>query len=158
MFRRSALALGALLGAFHVWLLGHQAWTGQLSDPGTIGRWVLGAALIGGLVALRRRGLPLLFGRQAVAMWLLAAVLHGPALANDFDGFATPVSTEAVATVAQAAATIAAVGLTLLAVAGLLGAVAAPLAGLALAEGSRVAPASPVGWSLRFLPRPPPLA
>ena len=35
----------------------------------------------------------------AVAIWLLAAVLHGPALANDLDGFATPSMPEAVATV-----------------------------------------------------------
>lgn len=157
MFRRSALVLGALLGAFHLWLLGHQAWTGQLSDPATIGRWVLAAALIAGLAGLRRRGLPMLFGRQAVAMWLLAALLHGPALANDHDGFATPAVPEAVATVAQAAAAIAALGLALLALGTLAGALAVPASALVVAAVPRVGAASPVGWSLSFLPRPPPL-
>lgn len=158
MFRRSALVLGALLGAFHVWLLGHQAWTGQLSDPGTIGRWVLAAALAGGLAALRRRGLPIVFGRQAVAMWLLAALLHGPALVNDYDGFATPAMPEAVATVAQAAAAIAALGLALLALAGFFTAFRSPLQGLALATVPVAAPTSAAGRSVSFLPRPPPLA
>lgn len=157
MFRRSALALGALLGAFHLWLLGHQAWTGQLSDPGTVGRWMLAAALIAGLAALRRRGLPVLFGRQAVAMWLLAALLHGPALANDFDGFATPAMPEAVATVAQAAAAIAALGLALLALAGFAAAWRPSVPALALAAVPVADRTSAAGGSLCFLPRPPPL-
>ena len=114
MLRRSVVGLGALLGGFHLWLLGNQAWSGQLSEPDVILRWLIALALGAGLVAIKRRG-GSLFGRQAVAMWVLAAVLHGPALGNHADGFATPALPEAVATVAQAAAAITAVGLALLA-------------------------------------------
>ncbi|MGD9905947.1 MAG: hypothetical protein AB7U83_20950, partial [Vicinamibacterales bacterium] len=83
MLRRSALAAGALVGLFHVWLLGNQLWTGQLAQFDVVLRWVVAAALVAGLVVLRRRGLSVIFGREAVAVWLLAALLHGPALAND---------------------------------------------------------------------------
>ena len=109
MLRRSVVGLGALLGGFHLWLLGNQAWSGQLTEPDVILRWLIALALGAGLVAVKRRG-GSLFGRQAVAMWVLAAVLHGPALGNDVDGFATPALPEVVATVAQAAARWALVG------------------------------------------------
>jgi len=155
MFRRSALGLGALLGGFHLWLLGNQAWSGQLAEPDVVVRWLLALALGAGLVAIKRRGGPL-FGRQAVAMWVLAAVLHGPALGNDADGFATPALPEAVATVAQAAAAISAVGLALLAFFALTVLAAHTNTGVVLPA----APASAgVLSALRtsgFLPRPPP--
>ncbi len=157
MIRRSALGLGALLGAFHVWLLGQQAWSGQLAEPDLILRWLAALALAGGLVALKRRGTPL-FGRQAVAMWVLAALLHGPALANHDDGFATPALPEAVATVAQAAAALSAVGLALLAFFALTcwpvpAVQSAWLAARPLAVSPFAARRMP-----GFLPRPPPLA
>ncbi|MGE0126379.1 MAG: hypothetical protein AB7U25_25905 [Vicinamibacterales bacterium] len=156
MLRRSALAAGALVGLFHVWLLGNQLWTGQLAQFDVVLRWVVAAALVAGLVVLRRRGLSVIFGREAVAVWLLAALLHGPALANDLDGFATPALPEAVATIAVT--------------------VLGPVLGLALLllgawAGSRDlwrnigrigAPVRATGpaaaaHSVRFLPRPPPL-
>ena len=100
MLRRSALAAGALLAAFHVWLLANQVWTGHLAEPDVLLRWLVAGALVGGLAMLGRRGHAVVFGRQAVAVWLLAALLHGPALANDLDGFATPSLPEAAATLA----------------------------------------------------------
>jgi hypothetical protein len=155
MLRRSVVGLGALLGGFHLWLLGNQAWSGQLTEPDVILRWLIALALGAGLVAIKRRG-GSLFGRQAVAMWVLAAVLHGPALGNDVDGFATPALPEVVATVAQAAAAISAVGLALLALFALT--LRSAPAGSAL-----LLPAAPVSTgvlsALRtsgFLPRPPP--
>ena len=114
MLRRSVFGCGALLGGFHLWLLGSQAWSGQLSEPDVVLRWIAAVALTGGLVALTRRG-ETLFGRKAVAVWLLAALLHGPALASDLDGFATPSLPEAVALVGQVVASVSAVALALLA-------------------------------------------
>lgn len=157
MFRRSVLGVGALLGGFHVWLLGHQAWSGQLSEPDVILRWIAALALAGGLVALRQRGASL-FGRQAVAIWVLAALLHGPALGNDHDGFATPALPEAVATVAQAAAAISAVGLALLALFALATWPAFPVWALIHAASPVAARSHAARHSLGFLPRPPPLA
>jgi len=158
MLRRSAIAAGALLGAFHVWLLGNQAWTGQLAEPDVVLRWLAGAVLVCGLAALRRRGAPVLFGRQAVAIWVLAALLHGPALANDLDGLATPSLPEAVTTVVQLAALLSVPGLALV----LLAALGAWRAvARAITPGGacvRLARTLETDAGLGFLPRPPPVA
>lgn len=156
MLRRSALVAGALLGLFHVWLLGNQLWTGQLAQFDVVLRWLVAAALVAGLVALRRRGLPMVFGRQAVAMWLLAALLHGPALGNDLDGFATPALPEAVATIAVTMVGPV-LGLALL----LLGAGAGSrdvwrIAGR-IAPQIRATGPFAAAHTVSFLPRPPPL-
>jgi hypothetical protein len=77
----SLLALsGTLLAAFHLWLLGRQAWTGQLEYGASL-RWLLAFGLVGGLCLLHKHGVSLR-GRRATALWILAAVLHGPALAD----------------------------------------------------------------------------
>lgn len=156
MFRWPAVGAGALLGAFHLWVLGNQAWTGQLTDPDVGLRWLAAAGIVVGLMALRRRGVPLLFSRHAVAMWVLATLLHGPALANGFDGLATPSLPEAVATVGQVAASISALALALLALFTLRLGHASPLAGLRLAIADRPARALEAGTGLDHLPRPPP--
>ena len=57
MFRWLAVGAGALLGAFHLWVLGNQAWTGQLTNPDVGLRWLAAAGIGIGLVALRRRGM-----------------------------------------------------------------------------------------------------
>jgi hypothetical protein len=157
MFRRSALGFGALLGGFHLWLLGNQAWSGQLSEPDVVLRWTAALALACGLVALNRRG-ESLRSRKAVAIWVLAALLHGPALGNDLDGFATPSLPEAVATVGQVVASVSALALALLTLfiirpwrtagrrACLLAALAFPVRLL------------DAGSGLGLLPRPPPLS
>lgn len=155
VFRRSVLGLSALLGGFHLWLLGHQAWSGQLAEPDVVLRWIAALALGGGLVALTRRGASL-FGRQAVAIWVLAALLHGPALGNDADGFATPALPAAVATVAQAIAGVSAVGLALLALFALTGCSAPSVVGLALTSASGHVPALSALRTPGLLPRPPP--
>lgn len=155
MFRRSVLGVGALVGGFHLWLLGQQAWSGQLAEPDVIVRWLAALALAGGLLTLKRRGHSL-FGRRAVAMWVLAALLHGPAFGNDHDGFATPALPEVVVTVAQAAAAIAAVGLALLALFALTLWSAPVAAGLVLAASPlHAGPAAALRTPGR-LPRPPP--
>jgi len=154
MFRRSVLGFGALLGVFHLWLLGNQAWSGQLAEPDVILRWAAALALAGGIVALRRRGESLV-GRKAVVIWLLATLLHGPALSNDLDGFATPSLPEAVATLGQVAASVSALTLTLLVLA-----TRRPWRPAARRVGAvAVTPrlfALEAGAGLGFLPRPPP--
>jgi hypothetical protein len=117
MLRRGAVATGALLGAFHLWLLGSQLWRGQLAEPEVVVRWLLAAALLAGWIAWRRRSQRRLDGRRAVVVWLLAALLHGPALADDLDGFATPSLPAAAATLTQSALSLSALGLALLALA-----------------------------------------
>lgn len=156
VIRRSALAIGALLGAYHVWLLGHQATSGQLSDPATVLRWLVAAVLVSGLAWLWRRGESML-GRPAVAVWVLAALLHGPALANDLSG-ATPALPEAVATVAQAAATVAAAGLLLLALVTIAAGLPVPAMAAFAAAPAMAASSRQRARQLRFLPRPPPQA
>lgn len=81
MLRALAACAGVILAGFHVWLLGQQAWTGQLEYTASL-RWLLAFGLVAALVALRRQGAPV-WGRRATALWVLAAVLHGPALADE---------------------------------------------------------------------------
>lgn len=157
MFRRSVLGLGALLGGFHLWLLGNQAWSGQLSEPDVVLRWTAALALAGGLVALRRRGQSLL-GRKAIAIWVLAALLHGPALGNDLDGFATPSLPEAVAMVGRLVVSVSALALALLTLFAI-----RPWRSAGLRARLLAAVAFPVcvldaGSGLGLLPRPPPLS
>ena len=155
MFRRSVFGFGALLGGFHLWLLGNQAWNGQLSEPDLILRWAAALALAAGLVTLSRRG-ESLYGRTAVAMWVLAALLHGPALGHDLDGFATPSLPEAVAALGQVVASVSVLALTLLVLASrrphrsFLRRIA-PV--VLTPSGARLLDA---GSGLGFLPRPPP--
>jgi hypothetical protein len=157
MLRRCALAAGALLAGFHAWLLATQVWSGHVAQPDVLLRWLAAAALVAGLTALGRRGVPVLVSRQAIAVWLLAALLHGPALANDLDGFATPSLPEAAVALTQSALAVSAVGLALLAL--WLRATSPRLAPGAVAAVVARVPARPRSASagLGFLPRPPPL-
>lgn len=156
VIRRAALAAVALLGTYHVWLFGHQAASGQLADPATGLRWLVALALVGGLVTLRRRG-ESMRGRPAVAVWVLAALLHGPAIVDGVDG-AAPALPEAVVTAAYAAATVAALGLALLLwLRHAIWALGAS-AGVLVPVDGRLLPALAAPRRVRFLPRPPPLA
>lgn len=92
MVRRTLVTAGALLVGFHAWLLVSQAWAGELADPGLLVRWGVAGGLVWALSRLRRRGHSLVRGRRAVTIWLLAALLHGPALA---DRLSSPASVDA---------------------------------------------------------------
>jgi hypothetical protein len=139
VLRKIVSGLGALLALFHIWLFAGQIWSGRLADPGLLFRWLLAAGLIAALVSLRRQGAPLLFGRRAISVWLLAALLHGPALAARLDDGFAPMVPEVVATIGQIASAV--VGLTLV------------IAVLAAAAATVVAPSTYLlGLSLR-LPR-----
>lgn len=157
MLRRCALAAGALLAAFHVWLLAVQVWSGYAAQPDVLLRWLVAGALVAGLVSIGRRGQPVVFGREAVAVWLLAALLHGPALANDLDGFATPSMPEAAVGLAQSASTLAALGLVLLTL-WIRQTRPGPIPRVvAFAPFPLTPPALVAASGLGFLPRPPPL-
>ena len=111
MIRRIVLGAGALLVLFHAWLLAGQAWDGRLADPALILRWAAAALIFAALIALRRAGASMFRGRKAVAIWLLAALLHGPAAARHLDGIGEPALPEFVATLTLAVASGAALGL-----------------------------------------------
>ena len=83
MIRTSLAIAGAALVGFHGWLFAVQVAAGRLEDPWLVFRWIAAAALIVALVALRRDDEPI-WGRKSIAIWALAAVLHGPAIASDF--------------------------------------------------------------------------
>ena len=156
MLRRCALAAGALLAAFHVWLLAAQVWSGYAAQPDVLLRWLVAGALVAGLVSIGRRGQPVVFGRPAVAVWLLAALLHGPALANDLDGFATPSMPEAAVSLAQSASTLAALGLVFSRCGSARRGLAPRFASSPLRP-ARLSPALVAASGPGFLPRPPPL-
>ena len=124
-------------------------------EPDVVLRWLAAGALVGGLTLLTRRGESLL-GRRAVAMWVLAALLHGPALASDLAAIDTPSLPEAVATVSQIVASVSALVLALLAL------VAIRTWRQSVRGADLVAVASypsrllHAGSGLGFLPRPPP--
>jgi len=119
--RTTAVVAGGVLVAFHGWLFAAQVAAGRLEDPWLIFRWVAGAGLVAALTAIRRRGRSL-WSRQGIAVWVLAALLHGPAVATDFsasiDSLALP---ETVATsVLQQLVSFSALAITLWMLAGLL--------------------------------------
>ena len=77
------LVWGAL-GVFHLWLLAQQVWSGRFDYAESV-RWMLALGLAGAIIALRRRGGSLFRDRRATAIWVLVALLHGPALATRAD-------------------------------------------------------------------------
>jgi hypothetical protein len=156
LINRTLALAGGALAVFHGWLFVSQAAAGRLVDPWVIFRWLAAATLIVALVALHRRG-HLLFGRKGIAIWLLTALLHGPAIADNesFNTFALP---EAAATSVFQLMSSAGLALSLWMLAALLAArriSARPRYALVsvIVSSARVAP----GHGTRFSPRPPPL-
>jgi hypothetical protein len=114
MVRKTLASAGILLAAFHVWLFIGQMWTGELADVSLVARWALAGGLVWGLVGLRRQGASILWGRKAVALWLLAALLHGPAVAERAGMLDAPAVPEVVATVVATTLAVVGVGLAIL--------------------------------------------
>lgn len=81
MIRRLVSGTGTLVVLFHGWLLATQLWDGQLADPRLLCQWLVACGLVMGLSALQRSGASAL-SRRGIALWLLAALLHGPAVAT----------------------------------------------------------------------------
>ena len=117
VLRVSSVVAGAVLVAFHGWLFAGQIADGRLADPWLLFRWIAAAGLIAALAAVRVRT-GSIWGRQGIAIWVLAAILHGPAVvansSNAFDALALPET--AVTSVLQLiASATAGLGLSLLA-------------------------------------------
>jgi hypothetical protein len=157
MLRSAALIAGAVLTAFHAWLFGSQAWAGRLMEMDIAVRWAAALALLVGLWMLRQGVATASTRRRSVALWVLAALLHGPALADDRDGFVSPALPVAAVTVAQAAAAITTLAATLLFLLRHTAWTLAASAGFLVSFDGRVLPARASARRLRFLPRPPPL-
>jgi len=119
--RTTAVVGGAMLVAFHGWLFAAQVAAGRLEDPWLILRWTLAAGLVAALAALRRSGASV-WSRQGIAVWVLAALLHGPAVATDFsDSFNSLAPPETVAaSLLQQLVSVSALAITLWMLAGLL--------------------------------------
>ena len=153
MLRKLVGASAALLVLFHAWLFGAQLLDGRLADAGLVARWAAAGLLLAALVRLRRQGVSLVWGRRATAVWLLAALLHGPATLDRLTSLQLPVP-DAVAALVELGSLLIATGL----VAGALRRrFAAPVS-----PGPRLAPAiSEFAACLAasrapFAPRPPP--
>ncbi len=155
MIRRSLTLAGAVLTAFHVWLFAGQVWSGAIADPGLVFRWLVAAGLIGGLVLLRRQGESLLFSRKAIALWVLAALLHGPALANRLESPSTPAVPEVIVTLTQTLTLVGLTGLGFLLAARLR---RRPTFSRVAVVTATVLPVVVPDTGVRFLPRPPPIA
>ena len=113
MVRRVLGTAAALLAAFHLWLFAGQLWSGELGDLALVSRWIIAGGLTAALINLHRRGFSLVRGRHAIAVWLLAALLHGPALARNLD-LVPPSMPEVVSTIVQTIAGIGTIGTLLL--------------------------------------------
>jgi hypothetical protein len=74
----TSLRLGvvALLLVFHAVLFWTHLIGGRLFEPAVALRWGIGFVLLGLLVGLRRIGVPLFWGRRALVVWVLVALLH----------------------------------------------------------------------------------
>ena len=73
------LAFAALV-VFHAWLLWTHLAQGKAFEPQTAMRWFVAVLVLAGFRYLSRRGLPLVFGRRAVVLWLLVVLIHGTAV------------------------------------------------------------------------------
>lgn len=121
MARTTAAVAGAALVAFHGWLFASQLAAGSLADPWLVVRWSIAAGLIAALVSIRRSG-GSIWRRQGIAVWVLAALLHGPAVAADLGAVNPMALPETVATsVLQQMVSVSALAITLWMLAGLLG-------------------------------------
>ena len=74
----SALGLVAVasLVLLHLSILWVRITQGRLGEPAVALRWAAAAVLLVALLALRRRGVPLLWGRRALVFWMLVLLLH----------------------------------------------------------------------------------
>jgi hypothetical protein len=140
MVRKVLTAAGALVAGFHVWLFISQLGDGRLADISVLVRWGVAAGLGVALCYLRRQNIPLFWGRKAVAVWLLAAVLHGPSLTDRLAAVDTSASADVLAVMLQV--TAGAAWLTL----------------LVLATVTLRRRASAAGTWLRLVPLPAPLS
>jgi hypothetical protein len=112
LLRWTARTAGAALVGFHVWLLATQWAAGRLvNDPALLFRWAAALVLAAALIWLGREGNSL-FNRRTVVIWLLAALLHAPAVASQTGDLQTLPETAATL-VLQAAITAGLLGVSI---------------------------------------------
>ena len=151
-----AASAGALLVGFHGWVLASQFASGRLVEPWLIFRWIVAAGLVAGLIHVRRRGQSLL-GHKAIAIWVLAALLHAPAVVEKFGPVDITGVPEVVVTVVARTATLGVLTIGLWILAGLIaGATRKPRLAASPVVTRRLHAAPDPGCSSRFSPRPPP--
>jgi hypothetical protein len=151
-----AASAGALLVGFHGWVLASQFASGRLVEPWLILRWIVAAGLVAGLVYVRRRGESLV-GRKAVAIWVLAALLHAPAVAAKFGPVDIPAVPEVVMTIVVRTATLGVLTIGLWILAGLVAGIRRKPRLIAIPiVARRIQNAPDPGCATRFSPRPPP--
>ncbi len=91
--RPLAAVTALLIAGFHAGLLGRRLFGAEL-DAAVLARWGGALLLLAVALWLRRRGVSLLWGRQALVLWLLVLLLHAggaPDSAQTAAGFVIPV-------------------------------------------------------------------
>ena len=145
-----------LLAGFHAWLFGDHLIAGSVFDPLVALRWAAGGLLLFAFLWLRRRGVSLVWGRRAIVLWLLVAVLHAHAAWTPADAASAAPAREAAVLALQAVSVAAVVaGLALMSALARVRALVPPVTRLA----ALVSPATPLAWVLALCilgPRPPP--
>jgi len=158
VFRWMTRALAALLLGSHAWLLATQWQAGRLTEPALLLRWAAAIAIAVSLRAMYRSGVSP-FSRKSMVIWLLAALLHGPAIASRTGaGVELNALPEAAMTLAlQTAAVAGTLTLTVLLVAAVIyrRALAAPRAWAFIADLGVLTPLAD-GFSAVVSARPPP--
>ena len=146
---------GAVLVAFHGWLLAAQLAAGRFEDPWLVFRWTVAAGLLATLAAIRSSG-DSVWSRRGTAVLVLSALLHGPAVATDFSDANLLAPPEAATSLLQLVS-VTALAVTLWMLAGVLARRDRRVcldAGL-VAAASRAVPVGD-GFSPRYFSRPPP--
>jgi hypothetical protein len=147
------------LVAFHVWLLRAHLVSGQFLEPAVAARWIGAVLILVAFCALHRRGVPLLWGRRAIVLWLLVILLHvsasRPSSIQIRDALALPAAAATTALPTGLLPLLTGLGLALLAArrrreAGALGAIRAAPAGIAPVPSTRT------GAVVELSSRPPP--
>ena len=119
--RTAAAVSGATLFAFHGCLFAAQAAQGRLEDPWLALRWLIAAAVVAVLAAIRHAG-GSIWNRQGLAVWVVAALLHGPAVTTDFGNSINLAPPETVATAfLESLVAVSALAVTVWMLAGLIG-------------------------------------
>ena len=90
MLRRTGAAIVAALLGFHAWLLAGLIIDGSLADPSRLLRWAGALALLAAFATVSRTGDRAVRRRRLVALWILAALLHAPALSERLDDASIP--------------------------------------------------------------------
>lgn len=78
--RLGLMALVSFLTAFHLLLLGSRVLDGSVLDPAVAVEWVIGLALLFGLLRLQKAEPSLVKGHSALVLWLLVLLLHAIAV------------------------------------------------------------------------------